>query len=184
MDTCMHRLHAYDNVPVRRLLSDCADWREGLRPKFSKLAGWLPLLPHIKLRPISICIWVYVRAMCLSALQNISPDFLPPQQWIDDLQCVSVCGAEAAPFLGFRAFLSTCTSAGLGLSLGDDTQRKGPCDGVKDHSAWGLGNRLAPANIESDQSGNVVKAILLELEQLPWVALTHRWRYRQNISNF
>lgn len=42
------RRHGYDTVPVRRLLSDCAVWREGLRPTFSKFAGWLPLLPHIK----------------------------------------------------------------------------------------------------------------------------------------
>lgn len=38
----------HDGVPVRRLLSDCADWSEGLRPTFSKLAGWLPLLSHIQ----------------------------------------------------------------------------------------------------------------------------------------
>lgn len=105
-------------------------------------------------------------------------DFLPPQQWIDDLQRVGVCSAEAASFAAFSVFFSPCTS-GLCKSLWDDTQRKGPCDWVKDHSAWGLGDRLTPANIEADQSRNIVKAILLKLEQLPRVALSHRWRHKR-----
>lgn len=39
---------AVNIVPVRMLLSDCADWSEGRRPTFSRFAGWLPLLPHTK----------------------------------------------------------------------------------------------------------------------------------------
>lgn len=108
----------------------------------------------------------------------IRTDSPPPQQWIDDLQRVGVCRAEAASFAAFRVFFSPRTSAaattGLCKSLRDDTQRKGPCDWVKDHSARGLGDGPTIADIEADQSGNIVKSILLELEQLPRVALSHR----------
>lgn len=139
----------------------------------------------MKTKSIFICICV--QAGCFSALHSISKDFLPPEQWIDDLQCVGVCIAEAAPFVGFTVFVSTCTciaAAGLRMSLCDDSQRKCPCDWVKDHGAWGLGDGPAPTHIESDQSGNIVKAILLELEQLPRVALSHRWKRTRNISSW
>jgi len=72
---------------------------------------------------------------------------------------------------------------GISMSLDDDTQRKGPCGRVKDHSARGLGDGPTPAHVEPDQSGNVVEAILLELEQLPGVALAHRRRHTRNIAS-
>lgn len=105
---------------------------------------------------------------------------LAPQQRIGNFQCVGMCGAEAASFAVLSLFFSTCnfiTAAfGRGLSLGDDTQRKGPCDWVKDDSARTLGDGPTPAHVETNESGNAVKAILLKLEQLPRVALSHRWR--------
>lgn len=65
-------------------------------------------------------------------------------------------------------FVAPCASAvGDGALLSDDTQGKGACDGVKDDGARGLGDGPPTADVESDQRGNVVKAILLELEQLP-----------------
>ena len=62
------------------------------------------------------------------------------------------------------------------MSLDDDTQRKVPCDRVKDHGARGLGDGPTAAHVEADQSGNVVEAILLKLVQLPSVALSHTSR--------
>lgn len=84
---------------------------------------------------------------------------------------------EAASFVVFGLFFSPCCSTAaaaaflLGLPLGDDTQGKGPRDRVEDHGAWSLGDGPPPAHVVSDESGHVVEAILLELEQLPGVAL-------------
>lgn len=110
---------------------------------------------------------------------------LPPQQWIDGLQSFGVRRTQAASFVGIGVLLSAFTSAAaaeLCVLLGDDTQRKRPCDWVKDDSARRLGDGPAVAHIEPDQSGNVVEAILLELEQLPRVALSHRWWHTPDIS--
>lgn len=105
---------------------------------------------------------------------------LAPQQRIGNFQCVGMCGAEAASFAVLGLFFSTCnfiTAAfGRGLLLVDDTQRKGPCDWVKDDSARTLGDGPTPTHVETNESGNAVKAILLKLEQLPRVALSHRLR--------
>ena len=59
----------------------------------------------------------------------------------------------------------------LRLALADDTDGEGPCDWVKDDGARGLGDGPAPAHVEAYQSGDVVEAVLLELEELPGVAL-------------
>ena len=59
----------------------------------------------------------------------------------------------------------------LCLALADDTDREGPCDWVKDDGARGLGDGPAPAHVEEYQSRDVVEAVLLELEELPGVAL-------------
>lgn len=86
-----------------------------------------------------------------------------------------MCGAETASLAGFGLFITPCTSAvGGRLLLFDDTQRKGACDRVTDHSAGGMGDGPPTTDIKSDQRGNVVKAILLKLEQLPKVALTSK----------
>lgn len=161
-------------VPVRMLLSDCADCSEGRRPTFSRFAGWLPLLPHKKITPSAF--YLYLRTSILTG-------FFSPQQGIDDLQRVSMRGAQAASFAGFALFITPCTSVlSDHLLLYDDTQRKGACDRVEDHSAGGLGDGPPATDIKSDQRGNVVKAILLELEQLPGVALTCKWRQTGNAS--
>lgn len=89
--------------------------------------------------------------------------------------------AQAAPLAGFGLFFAP-SAVGDRLLLSDDTQREGACDGVKDHSAGGLGDGPPTTDIKSDQRRNVVKAILLELEQLPGVALTCRWKPTGNAS--
>lgn len=92
-------------------------------------------------------------------------------------------GAQAASLAGFGVLFTPCASAvGDRLLLSDDTQREGACDGVKDHGAGGLGDGPPTTDIKPNQRGNVVKAILLELEQLPGVALTCRWRPTGNAS--
>lgn len=69
-----------DNVPVCRLLSDCADWSEGLLPTFSKLAGWLPLLPFREITfnraPVSVCI-LYQHRTLLTFAPTLAEDWWP-----------------------------------------------------------------------------------------------------------
>lgn len=79
---------------------------------------------------------------------------------------------EAAPYVGLRGFLSP--GGGLHAPLGDHAKGKGPRDRVKDHGARALGDGQPAAHVEADQRGDVVEAILLELEQLPGVTLSTR----------
>lgn len=117
-DTCIQRLHVYDNVPVRRLLSDCADWREDLRPTFSKLAGWLPLLPHIKSRP-SASVFGFVYMRCVAA------HYRTFRQTSSHLSSgLMICSVSVCAELKLRLFLdSVCFSAPAPLLLPGSTCR-------------------------------------------------------------
>lgn len=82
-----------------------------------------------------------------------------------------MCGAEAASFTVREQFFPLRTSDAaapeLYLSLGDGTQRKGPCDWLKDDGTRSFGDRATPTHIKPDERRNVFEAVFLKLKQLP-----------------
>lgn len=109
---------AVNIVPVRMLLSDCADWSEGRHPTFSRFAGWLPLLPYIKkkktVHKLFICICVQAFRQAFSHLSrglmicSMSACAVLKLRLLLDLACLS----PPAPVLSGTACCSLMTRKG------------------------------------------------------------------------